>query len=94
MGNLVNACIILISMAIFGQTGPATVVQTYPGSNLSTKTLDPTSSKHILSLTYGIGAIVALAMVCYRLIFLKESEVRAWDSLALPVHIVHLGRQL
>ena len=78
MGNLTNASVILICMAIFGQTGTPSTVQSYPGTTLSAKTLDPTGSKNILALTYGFGAIACLVMVVYRLIYLGESEVRAF----------------
>ena len=83
MGNLVNACVILISMAIFGLTGKATTIQVdpYTGKKISA-TLDPNGSRQVLYLTYGLGAFVCLVMVAYRLIFLKESEVRQAGSCA------------
>ncbi len=60
MGNLVNAIVICISMAIFGQTGP---------------TLTVAGSKQVLMLTYGFGAFMALIMVLWRWTFLEESKV-------------------
>lgn len=60
MGNMVNASVILICMAIFGQTHAK---------------LDYEGSKKVLALTYGIGALMCLVMVVYRSLFLGESEM-------------------
>eukprot|EP00798_Chlamydomonas_sp_ICE-L_P017379 gene17379-23681_t len=60
MGNLVNTCVILISMAIFGETGAK---------------LSEAGSKNVLTLSYGFGAVACLVMVLYRNIYLKESEM-------------------
>jgi len=40
MGNFINACVILISMVTFGQTGSA---------------LDPVASRNIIILQVGLG---------------------------------------
>eukprot|EP00955_Chlamydomonas_euryale_P090576 364556-Chlamydomonas_euryale.AAC.17 len=63
-------------MAIFGQTGDS---------------LTPEGSKHVIALMYGIGAIVALGMVAYRWLYLKESklyeeEEEIEQSLATPLN--------
>ena len=63
MGNFTNAWIIAVCMAIFGQTG-------------TSKQLTFDGSQKTLVLMYGIGAVVCVFMVVYRLIYLKESEVR------------------
>lgn len=60
MGNLVNCCVILVSMAIFKQTGTS---------------LTPWGSSQVLSLTYGIGALCCLALVAYRFMYLGESAL-------------------
>lgn len=82
MGNLTNACVILICMAIFGQTGQASVVTSNPtnGALSTATTLDPAASANILKLTYGFGAVACLVMVTYRLIFLQESEMFAEEK--------------
>ena len=66
MGNMTNACVILISMAIFGQTGAK---------------LDAPGSKNVMILSYGFGAVACVVMVLYRFIFLKESQVRLMPTL-------------
>jgi hypothetical protein len=60
MGNLTNCCVILICMAIFGETGP---------------TLTFSGSQKVLALTYGFGAVSCLVMVWYRAVYLHESKV-------------------
>jgi len=65
MGNLTNCSVILISMAIFGQTGTV---------------LDFHGSQQVLCLTYGFGAIACVVMVLYRFIFLQESEMFVEDK--------------
>ena len=72
MGNWTNAIVILISMGIFGVTG----TQAQMNAN-------PQSSKNVLCLTYGYGAVACVVMVLYRFIFLKESQVRAAELLRL-----------
>ena len=62
MGNFTNSYVIAICMAIFGQTG-------------AKKTLTIEGSRDTLVLMYGFGAVACLAMVVYRLIYLKESAV-------------------
>jgi hypothetical protein len=64
MGNLANALVILISMAFFNQTG---VNLTFTGS------------RNVLALQYGVGAFFCLVMVCYRFVFLEESQVRGLE---------------
>ncbi len=65
MGNFTNICVILISMAIFGQTGPQSSL-TFEGA------------RSTLALMYGFGAFSCAVMVFYRFMFLHESEVRFW----------------
>jgi MFS family permease len=66
MGNLANALVILISMAFFNQTG---VNLTFTGS------------RNVLALQYGVGAFFCLVMVCYRFVFLEESQMFAEEKL-------------
>jgi hypothetical protein len=61
MGNLVNGCVILICMIIFGQAG---------------KHLDPTGSRNVVVVQFAVGAAVALFMAVWRFTRLKESKVR------------------
>lgn len=87
MGNLANASVIAICMAIFQQTGsfagPKTLENpnglaflwngvTYLGY---TGTMTASGCKSVLVLTYGFGSVVCVVMVLYRFIFLQESEV-------------------
>jgi Na+/melibiose symporter-like transporter len=58
-GNLVNGCVILICMLIFGQTG----------------TLTPKGSQGVLSLQFAFGAAISLFMVVWRYTKLEESGV-------------------
>lgn len=58
LGNLMNCIVIVIALAIFGQTGD----------------LDANGSRKVMSLQYGVGAVVCVVMVCYRLIWLHESK--------------------
>lgn len=58
LGNLMNCIVIVVALAIFGQTGE----------------LDSTGSRQVLSLQYGIGAFVCVGMVVYRLVWLHESK--------------------
>jgi len=60
MGNITNAAVILICMAIFGQTGAV---------------LTPGGSRNVLILSYGFGAVACVVMVVYRFMFLEESEM-------------------
>lgn len=62
MGTLVNASVILISMAIFGQTGQQS-------------DMTVSGCQKVLALTYGFGAVCCLVMVVYRFVYLGESEV-------------------
>lgn len=59
-GNFVNSVVILICMAIFGQTAKAL---TYDGS------------QNVIALMYGVGAFFCAFMVWYRFNFLHESKV-------------------
>jgi MFS family permease len=59
IGNLANCIVILVAMAMFGQTG---------------STLDSYGSKQVVSLQYGVGAAVCLVMVVYRMVYLQESS--------------------
>ena len=86
MGNITNASVIAICMAIFNQTGPVSTKDV--GSNVNyvmswkagvfkyNGTMTPEGSRSCLCLSYGFGAIACIVMVLYRFIFLKESEVR------------------
>ncbi len=60
----VNSAVIVIAMALFGQTGYQ-------------DTLTYTGSRNVLVLVYGIGALICVVMVVYRVFFLEESTVRA-----------------
>lgn len=60
MGNLVNGCVILICMAMFGMYG---------------STLDPTASRNVIMIQFAVGAAVSLFMVLWRWLKLKESKV-------------------
>ena len=60
MGNFVNACVIAVCMAIFGETG---------------KILTVAGSRSVVCVMYGVGAATCLIMVTYRLVFLQESVV-------------------
>ncbi len=51
MGNLANALVLIIAMAIFGQTG---------------STLTHAGSRQVLTLMYGFGAVACVVMVVYR----------------------------
>ncbi|KAJ9505419.1 hypothetical protein QJQ45_027488 [Haematococcus lacustris] len=62
MGNLICSIVILISMAIFGQTGSA-------------KQMTFTGAQSVLALTYGFGAVACVIMVLYRFIYLHESKL-------------------
>ncbi|KAL6760417.1 proton/phosphate symporter, splice variant a [Haematococcus lacustris] len=62
MGNLICSIVILISMAIFGQTG-------------SVKQMTFTGAQSVLALTYGFGAVACVVMVLYRFIYLHESKL-------------------
>ena len=85
MGNLTNASVIAICMAIFGQTGPInTTVNgvkytfSWNGTTNVLKyngTMTVSGSKNVLCLSYGFGAIACIVMVAYRFTFLEESEV-------------------
>lgn len=61
MGNLVNACVVIICLAIFGQTG---------------KHLDPIGSRNVIIVQFAMGAAVALFMAVWRFTRLKESKVK------------------
>lgn len=61
MGNLVNACVIIVCLAIFGQAG---------------KYLDPIGSRNVIIVQFAVGAAVALFMAVWRFTRLKESKVR------------------
>ena len=90
MGNLTNASVIAICMAIFNQTG--SINTTDAGSNVNNimswkggvytynGTMTVSGSKSCLCLSYGFGAVACVVMVLYRFIFLKESEVRKWQA--------------
>lgn len=81
MGNLTNASVILICMAIFDLRSAASTKQINPNNpSQTTTTLDPTNSKHALALTYGFGAIACLVMVLYRNMYLEESEMFAEEK--------------
>ncbi|GFH15672.1 uncharacterized protein HaLaN_11941, partial [Haematococcus lacustris] len=54
--------VILISMAIFGQTG-------------TVKEMTFTGAQSVLALTYGFGAVACVVMVLYRFIYLHESKL-------------------
>lgn len=60
MGNLVNGCVILICMAMFGLTGAK---------------LDPIGSRNVIMIQFAVGAAVSLFMVVWRYFKLKESKV-------------------
>lgn len=60
MGTFVNGCVILIAMAIFGQTG----------SRLSVL-----GSRNVIILQFAVGAAVAVLMVLWRYTKLRESKV-------------------
>jgi hypothetical protein len=66
MGNLVNGCVILICMLIFGQAG---------------KHLDPTGSRNVIVVQFAVGAAVALFMAVWRFTRLKESKVSVWGAI-------------
>ncbi len=53
MGNFINGIVIVVGMAIFGQTGPSA-------------TLTHEGSRNVLALMYGVGAFLCLVMVVYR----------------------------
>ena len=93
MGNLTNASVIAICMAIFNQTGPITtkdgntqyVLQWKAGVFKYNGTMTVSGSKACLCLSYGFGAIACIVMVAYRFAFLEESEVSLfqfdyWDT--------------
>ena len=83
MGNLANASVIAICMAIFGQTGPVSTMdgttqytmQFKNGTYTYNGTMTVSGSKNVLVLSYGFGAVVCVIMVLYRFIYLEESEV-------------------
>ena len=87
MGNLTNASVIAICMAIFQQTGnfAGPVSATNPKGSAFlwngvtylgyTGTMTVSGSKAVLCLSYGFGAIACIVMVVYRFLFLHESEV-------------------
>ncbi|KAI8468145.1 MAG: major facilitator superfamily domain-containing protein [Monoraphidium minutum] len=60
MGNFVNGCVILIFMAILGQTG---------------KTLDALASRNIIMLQFAVACAVSVFMTVWRWTKLKESAV-------------------
>jgi Sugar (and other) transporter len=60
MGNLVNGCVILILMAMFGLTG---------------HDLDPTAARNVLIIQFAVGAAVSVFMVVWRYFKLEESTV-------------------
>ncbi|GAX73085.1 hypothetical protein CEUSTIGMA_g538.t1 [Chlamydomonas eustigma] len=61
MGTFTNAFVIAACMGIFGATGKAP--------------LPEDASKKIITLQYGIGALVVLFTLSYRFIFLNESKM-------------------
>lgn len=83
MGNLTNASVIAICMAIFGQTGPVSTkvdgvqytMKSVNGVLQYNGTMTVSGSKNVLVLSYGFGAVACIVMVLYRFIFLGESEV-------------------
>jgi hypothetical protein len=85
--------LVLLAVAIFGQFD-ATKATAYAGNGAykvkaGTVYLDAQASKNILKVQYAVGGVAALVMVCYRFIFLQESEVRADDpSLLRCLHPV------
>jgi hypothetical protein len=60
IGNLVNGCVILVCMAIFGLTGSK---------------LDPIGSRNVIIVQFAVGSAVAAFMVFWRWFKLKESRV-------------------
>lgn len=95
MGNLINAVVILISMAMFDLTGPSSTVQSDATGAQSKTTLDPDASRNVLFVTYGFGAAACLVMVVYRNIFLEESArmdslVKRGTAVGMRRHIVSL----
>ena len=70
MGNFCNSWIILVCMAIFGQT----------------QALDFYGSRNVMSLQAGIGALCSVFLVWYRFTYLHESEVRTCCCLLLPCY--------
>eukprot|EP00877_Chromochloris_zofingiensis_P002903 jgi/Chrzof1/12613/Cz07g01060.t1 len=60
MGNLVNGCVILIAMVMFGQTG---------------NRLTADGSRGVLTVQFAVGCAVTVIMVLWRYTKLKESKV-------------------
>jgi uncharacterized membrane protein len=60
MGNLVNGCVILICMAMFG---------------LTDHDLDPKRSRDTIIIQFAVGAAVSVLMVLWRYFKLKVSKV-------------------
>lgn len=61
MGSLVNVCVILICMAMFGQTGAELTVE---------------GSRNVMTVQFAVGAAIGLFLFVYRYTKLKESKVR------------------
>ena len=76
-GNFVNGCVILILMAIWGQTG---------------KALEARASRAIISVQFAVAAAVSVFMTLWRYLRLKESAVwkaEREDAVDITEHIEH-----
>jgi len=63
MGNLVNTAVILILLAIFGETG---------------QVVGAASSRSIIAIQFAVATAVAIFMLTWRVLRLKESRV--WSA--------------
>jgi hypothetical protein len=67
MGNLVNGCVILVCMLMFGQAGSV---------------LTSDGSRGVIMVQFAVAAAVSLFMTVWRYTKLKESKVRRSSTLS------------